>query len=138
MSSLLNNNQCIYLTFDTNSHATATINITQPIKEIIFRNAQFQTADTNSSLQYGVITSNLVNGGTCGIVTTYFGTNGPIPSSVGTIRYCYKTPINVGGTYDFYLKSFTNTLWGTNNSSYNAVLLIEFVTWKSEITDTSA
>jgi hypothetical protein len=136
-STLYNHNKTVYLTFDTNSHCSVNINCPFPVKEIIIRNAQFQTQDNPNTNQFGVITSTLVNNGAVGLVATYNNGSASTPSPVGSIRYCYKNAVIINGSYDFFLQSFNNALWGCDGNQV-AVVLIEFVSWISEITDTSA
>lgn len=117
-------NKAIYLSFNTTSKATASINVNFPVKSIHIKSATYnaEVPVPVNSQGYVMLTSDLTNGEPLASVynDTAFSAN----------QFCdvsfqpYK-PITVNGTYNFYLQSPSGAEYTTDGNDY-ITLILEF------------
>jgi len=148
MSLLHNINKCVYLTLDNNTaQASAYVSVSFPVKEIIVRQIAYQDDVSNVDLKsFGTLHSDMVQNQALGIValvstnnaTGTTGTGHILPPS-GLIRFCYRTPVSIGGQYTFTLRDLTGNQFNLGGiGNYNIAVILEFIEYKGEITDVSA
>ena len=107
----------------------ANVNIEFPVKEILIKQIICNTSD--SSINFGLLYSELVQNNILGI--TYIN---PAAQSnyEQNIRYAYKTPQLISGSYSFQLRDATGTpLTLTDSDSYDIAVVIEFIEYRTDI-----
>lgn len=150
MSLLHNINKCVYLTLDnTNAQASSYVSVGFPVKEIIVRQIAFQGSVSQVGIKsFGTLHSDMVQNQCLGIVSLVstptsdavptVATNHHLPPSAST-RFCYRTPLSINSQYTFTLRDLTGAQFNLGGvGTYNVAILLEFIEYKSEITEVSA
>jgi len=114
-------NKTIVLSFVTPIFNT-TINIPFAVDCVKFR----AISDDGSTDSYGVLSSDLINGETVGIV--YRNDLKPI-SPNQNVEYQFQTPTKIQGNYTFTLKNLNNTI-ATIGDPESIVFLAEFIRYE--------
>lgn len=115
----------ISLVFTASPNATAYISIPFKVKTIHIKSAAYD-AGTNGTTNYIAIMSDLVMNNPIAILnqdTTYSS------GSIQDIEHQMQNPLNVNGTYNFWLRNMNNTTGATSNggaSTDSVGLIIEF------------
>lgn len=118
-------NKAIFLSYGPNSpNATANINVNFPVKSIHVKSGAYSSdlptpADTQ---QYITLFSDLTNGEPMAILynDTAFSSQ-----QFCDISFQPDKPISVNGTYNFYLKTVTNTVYLDAETNF-ITLILEF------------
>lgn len=113
----------IPLRFVNTSIAQAAINVPFRVKEITTKTIVYEDdTDPVALAQYGVVVSNLVQDQPLGV----FMSDYRYASYSGSDAVVYKNrnPIDVAGTYTFYLKNIDNTTFTLTGSM---MIILEFV-----------
>jgi hypothetical protein len=141
MSLLHNTNRAIFLSLDTTAQASAFISVQFPVKEIVCRQIVFATNDATANVQglnaFGVLYSELVQNNVLGNVSLFSNTE----NALQNIRYAFRTPQSISGTYRFQLRDLTGAACSTlttSGKSYNLVVMLEFIEYQAPVTDVVA
>jgi len=111
-------NRTIFLSFTTASTSTV-INIPFAVDRIIFRSL----ADDAATDAYGVISSDLINWESIGVV---FRNDAFSNSTAQTIEYHFQTPTKIQGTYNFTIRNLDKSL-ATVAGTESVVFIAEFI-----------
>ena len=136
MSDLYTVNRYISLSLSNSSAAQgkSTISVQFPVKEIRVRQIVYQDDQVFKDLtSYGVVYSDLVQNNVLGIVnmgsTLEANHQGP---QISNLRYSYKTPLSVNGTYTFELRTVTNSPINFSGAgNYHIGIILEFIEYKT-------
>ena len=94
---MINTNKAVFVKFPANmSTGTASIYISFPVKEIHVRGVDIDWGQDYSAVMF---TSSLVNSGPIG--GGYCGIHSDLSTSIKKLRYIFREPIDVNGTYQF-------------------------------------
>lgn len=117
-------NKAIFLTYANASNATAQLNVNFPVKSIHIKSIAYSAAlPTPADTQlYVTIFSDLTNGEPIG---TFYNDTTYSAQQFCDISFQPSQPINVNGTYNFYLKYPNGTAYADADTNY-LTLILEF------------
>lgn len=111
-------NRTVFLSFVSSPNTSTEINIPFEVDRIVFRSL----ADDGATDAYGVITSDLINWNSVGVVYR----NDAFSNSVSqTIEYHFQTPTKIQGRYNFRMQNLAQTD-STVAVTENVVFIAEF------------
>lgn len=142
MSDLNSVNRYISLSLSNSSAAQAktSISVQFPVKEIRVRQIVYQDDQNFKDLtSFGILVSDLVQNNVLGIVNMSSSINATNNSGTGhqgpqisNVRYAYRTPISVNGTYFFELRTVTgNPINFAGSGTYHIGLILEFIEYRT-------
>lgn len=124
-------NKAVNLIFDTDAETstgttTANINISFPVKEMYIRQIVVTTDDIDGTDGYVILYSDIV--GASNVIGNFYIKSESISNNMQNIRYIFKEPITVNGTYTFQLK-YTSGLPASlvQGKLYTVCVIMEFV-----------
>lgn len=112
-------NRTVFLSFVSSPNTSAEINIPFEVDRIIFRSL----ADDGATDAYGVITSDLINWNSVGVV---FRNDAFSNSTAQTIEYHFQTPTKIQGRYNFRMQNLAQTD-ATVAVTESVVFIAEFI-----------
>jgi hypothetical protein len=112
-------NRTVFLSFASSPNTSAEINIPFEVDRIIFRSL----ADDGATDAYGVITSDLINWNSVGVV---FRNDAFSNSTAQTIEYHFQTPTKIQGRYNFRMQNLAQTD-ATVSTTESVVFIAEFI-----------
>jgi hypothetical protein len=112
-------NRTVFLSFASSPNTSAEINIPFEVDRIIFRSL----ADDGATDAYGVITSDLINWNSVGVV---FRNDAFSNSTAQTIEYHFQTPTKIQGRYNFRMQNLAQTD-ATVAVTESVVFIAEFI-----------
>jgi len=123
MSSIINRTQVVYLKFNAGNASVTQgyVSCPYPVKEILVKNIICNSTDTTIATTYpdsvyGLIFSDIVSNMYLGSVYL----NSQYQSQlIHNVRYCFKNPQKIGGTYQFTLGDVNQPTYPCLNNTIN-------------------
>lgn len=111
-------NKTVFLSF-TSANTTAEVNVPFAVDRVIFKSL----ADDAATDAYGVLSSDLINWESIGVV---FRNDAFSNSTAQTVEYHFQTPTKIQGRYNFTLRNLAGTP-ATVAGTESIVFIAEFI-----------